>query len=438
MKRKRTCANRAAADGGAAAERRFPYTHRQSFTAQKRELRRLKARAQHGGGADDDAKGARAAPVQPRNPRYMRPSTSNLSGGHREHKEPSCALTHSLNDYHTAYCDAIDTSTEAGREHFALVNCRFAQAYWPKVHQLIAALQRKWEEQHLALQASSTPTLHSYFYLKPAPRSMKECGASHLRALQRLYEEVVVNGRPGGDALLACTAPPAAAMPPSPAQRALYCRRCRRDTIVHRFKTICPRCHQEFDLVTAKDRNMKEFEQCDINRVATYKRINHFNEWVLRTQGLENRVVPANVIEAVRRRLELTSQPITADTPHKMAYGVVRAALANARFQDFFEHVPQIMRLVTPITPPRLTKEEVAEIRQIFCTIQAPFDRHKPANRRNFLSYSYIIYKIAELLEIDRILPFCPLFKSVQNQRKADLIWKKICAELDYEYIPTV
>lgn len=317
----------------------------------------------------------------------------------------------------------------AGERQFSVVNCRYANAFWPKVGTLLRALQNKWEQQHLDRQRSSTSTLHSYFYLKPKPKKLEECEASHLRALQKLYHEVVVEGNEGGEML---------DLAPSTVGGPLYCERCRAETVVHRFNTVCPKCHQEFDLVTAQDRNFKEFEQCDLNRVATYKRINHFNEWILRTQGLEHRLVPDNVIAAVRRRLALTSRPITKDTPHKMAYDVVRAALANTRFQDFFEHVPQIMRVVTPISPPKLKKEETDQIRQVFVSIQVPFDRNKPTGRRNFLSYSYVIYKIAELLEIDRILPFCPLFKSIQNQRKADMIWKKICAELKYEYIPTV
>jgi hypothetical protein len=71
-------------------------------------------------------------------------------------------------------------------------------------------------------------------------------------------------------------------------------------------------------------------------------------------------------------------------------------------------------------------------------TSQEPFDRLKPPKRRNFLSYSYIIYKVCELLEHDEVLPFCPLFKSVTNQRNADNIWKLICEDMGYEFIPTV
>lgn len=375
----------------------------------------------------------------PRKPRYMRPSTNSIhtaalrqrQRGTDElvgvHQPPSCVLTANMMHYHSTQCDKIDTSTDEGRQRFALLNCRYAKQFWPKVGLLIKVLQEKWASEHHALQRSGD-TLHSYFPLKPAPTALSDCTPSHILALQKLYHEVVVEGVPSSD--LGAT-PPAAAT-------TTECTSCHTQTVVHRFVTICPKCHQQFESVTSKDRNVKEFEQCDVNRAATYKRINHFNEWLLRTQGIENRVVPTNVVEAVQRRMQLTSRMVTKDTPPKMAYDVVRSALVNSRFQDFFEHVPQIMRIVTPVAPPRLTREETSAIRHIFCSIQAPFDRHKPANRCNFLSYSYVIYKIAELLELDRVLPFCPLFKSVNNQRKADLIWKKICAELGYEFIPTV
>ena len=77
-------------------------------------------------------------------------------------------------------------------------------------------------------------------------------------------------------------------------------------------------------------------------------------------------------------------------------------------------------------------------VRAAFLDVQEPFERLKPKNRQNFLSYAYVIYKLCELMEHDDMLPFCPLFKSVQNQRNADTIWKAICHDRGYEFIPTV
>ena len=57
---------------------------------------------------------------------------------------------------------------------------------------------------------------------------------------------------------------------------------------------------------------------------------------------------------------------------------------------------------------------------------------------RNFLSYSYILYKFFELLELDEHLPYLNLLKSRDKLHQQDIIWEKICIDLKWEYIPSV
>lgn len=364
----------------------------------------------------------------PRNPRYMRPSTS-LSAVRRHlstHGMPLGVCVGDIKTYHDRYCESFNTSTTDGQLLLAEANKRYQTLFWPRLPELIAETQRHHERRYARFckgTPCNTTTLHKYMKLKPAPRNMAECNHTHLRAMQRLYDEVVKKKRSADK----CEDTPYG-----------KCSRCDVELVNFRFTDVCPECHNTTEAVSSKDRNFKEFEGQDVRPVATYKRINHFNEWLMRTQGLEQRRVPAVVIDAVKARLKMTTKPVTKDTPPQVAYSVVRNALAASRYQDYFEHVPQVMRAVVGVKPPQLTPEQLKEIRCVFFAIQKPFDRHKPAKRRNFLSYSYVIYKICELLEYDEMLPFCPLFKSVRNQRNADLIWKKICGELDYEYIATV
>jgi hypothetical protein len=73
----------------------------------------------------------------------------------------------------------------------------------------------------------------------------------------------------------------------------------------------------------------------------------------------------------------------------------------------------------------------------MFKEIQEPFEKHCPANRSNFLSYSYVLYKFCELLEEDEYLPYFPLLKSKEKLRQQDMIWKNICKEVQWEYIAT-
>ena len=78
------------------------------------------------------------------------------------------------------------------------------------------------------------------------------------------------------------------------------------------------------------------------------------------------------------------------------------------------------------------------KLRLMFHAIQAPFEKHKPENRKNFLSYSFCLYKLCELLGHDEYLPCFPLLKSKEKLYVQDQIWFKICDELRWQAIKTV
>ena len=63
----------------------------------------------------------------------------------------------------------------------------------------------------------------------------------------------------------------------------------------------------------------------------------------------------------------------------------------------------------------------------MFNDIQIPFAKYCPCERRNFLSYSYILYKFFELLELDEHLPYLNLLKSRDKLKRQDNTWKMIC-----------
>jgi hypothetical protein len=74
----------------------------------------------------------------------------------------------------------------------------------------------------------------------------------------------------------------------------------------------------------------------------------------------------------------------------------------------------------------------------MFRDIQEPFMRHCPPNRKNFLSYSYVLHKFCQLLELDEYLPYFKLLKSTEKLRDQDRIWMKVCEELKFQFIPSI
>ena len=85
-----------------------------------------------------------------------------------------------------------------------------------------------------------------------------------------------------------------------------------------------------------------------------------------------------------------------------------------------------------------MSQELEARLRLMFYNIQKPFEKHRPEDRKNFLSYSYVLYKFCELLGEDDFLPCFPLLKSKEKLYKQDEIWKSICAELRWGFYKTI
>jgi hypothetical protein len=166
----------------------------------------------------------------------------------------------------------------------------------------------------------------------------------------------------------------------------------------------------------------------------SYKRLNHLNEWISQIQGKETTEIPDEVYDRIM--LEIKKQRITnmADiTPAK-----IKAVLKALKMNKFYEHVPHIINRLSGAATPNFTPEIEEKLRQMFKMIQIPFFNHAPKSRKNFLSYSYTIHKLLQLLELDQYLKFFPLLRSREKTFQMDQIWKKICADLDWQFVASI
>ena len=84
-----------------------------------------------------------------------------------------------------------------------------------------------------------------------------------------------------------------------------------------------------------------------------------------------------------------------------------------------------------------MTPQLEEKLCNLFMDIQKPYAKHCPDDRVNFLNYYYVLYKMCELLDETKFLPFFPMLKDPVKRIEQDEIWKKICKELNWEFIPT-
>lgn len=213
------------------------------------------------------------------------------------------------------------------------------------------------------------------------------------------------------------------------------CERCSSSNLFYdesSSDTVCTDCgHAQYTFSGQK--SYKEEQESDQNIVYSYKRENHFNEWLAQFQAKEITEISEDVFNLLRsefRKQKVSKSEITQTR--------VREMLKKLKMNKYYEHAPYISSRLNGINPPRMSPALEDKLRIMFHKIQKPFEKHCPTDRKNFLSYSYILYKFCELLSEDEFLVCFPLLKSKEKLYKQDQIWKKITEELEWEFIPTV
>lgn len=196
--------------------------------------------------------------------------------------------------------------------------------------------------------------------------------------------------------------------------------------------TVCLDCGRA-QYTFSGERSYKEEQDTDHAIIYSYKRENHFNEWLAQFQAKEVTNIPDEVFILLRNEFKKQKASKSDITQTR-----VRDLLKKLKLNKYYEHAPYISSMLNGIKPPRMTQVLEDKLRIMFHHIQKPFEKHCPGDRKNFLSYSYILYKFCELLSEDEFLVCFPLLKSKEKLYKQDQIWKKITEELHWEFIPTV
>jgi len=216
------------------------------------------------------------------------------------------------------------------------------------------------------------------------------------------------------------------------------CSTCPYSNIIHFHDTsdlVCDSCGAIIATLISEELTYREEQETSEKIVNyAYKRENHFNEWLSQFQAQEMTTIPDEVIEQLRSELKKMKIKNLEDITHAK----IRGLLKKLRLNKFYEHVPYITNILNGIKPPNMSQELEENLRIMFKDIQKPFDDNCPTERKNFLSYSYVLYKFCELLSEDEYLQYFPLLKSKEKLYQQDVIWKRICRDLRWEFIPTV
>jgi Poxvirus Late Transcription Factor VLTF3 like len=195
----------------------------------------------------------------------------------------------------------------------------------------------------------------------------------------------------------------------------------------------CSSCgNQEFVLIDSDKPSYKDPPR-EVTYYA-YKRINHFNEWLAQFQAKESTDIPEEIFQSIID--ELKKERITNTSTIKPTK--IKEILKKLKCSNYYDHVPYILNRINGKNAATMSREIEEKLRYMFKEIQPSFQRHCPAGRSNFLSYSYVLYKFCELLELDEYLVCFPLLKNRDKLYNQDKIWKLICADMKWEFYKSI
>ena len=211
---------------------------------------------------------------------------------------------------------------------------------------------------------------------------------------------------------------------------------CQKEIDYNESTVVCPQCGTvQTEVIDVESGNFGQDNSNDISNFA-YKRINHFNEILSQVQATENTEIPQHVYDLIMNEMKKERRSDLS----KLDYETVKKFLKKYRdegYNKYYEHIYHIICRLNGIPPKKFTPIQIENLRNLFHKIQPSFDKHCPKSRSNFLSYNYILYKFCELLCYDDFLDMFPLLKSDTKLRDQEEVWKKICQDVEFQFIPT-
>tara|TARA_B100000214_G_scaffold375580_1_gene362915 strand:- start:5946 stop:7067 length:1122 start_codon:yes stop_codon:yes gene_type:complete len=193
----------------------------------------------------------------------------------------------------------------------------------------------------------------------------------------------------------------------------------------------CPECGYSSSYLDATTQNTSYDDTVEFS-IFSYKRVNHFTQWIAHCQGKENYEVPEEILYKVMEELYRQRITNTKDITQKK----VREALKTLKLRKSYDHVCQITSRISGIRPLRISAETEEVLKRMFMKMQPVFEKHAPKSRKNFLSYSYVLYRCFQILGLHHMLDGLSLLKGKEKLALQDEVFVKICNDLGWEFNP--
>jgi hypothetical protein len=200
---------------------------------------------------------------------------------------------------------------------------------------------------------------------------------------------------------------------------------------------VCQSCGHVFTLYGTAFEDTQISGQTGLKfKHGCYDPSRHCKFWIQRIQARENADISQGCIQKIKKCIE--RDLIVA---RKLKCSQVRLYLKETGQTDFNDHVPLIRKIITGISPPQLTSDEIRKLVNLFDKAAAAYEEIKPCGKSNTMYYPYIIFKILDFM-LENGYRKQKILECIHLQGRDTLIsndntWESVCSLIDIRYKPT-
>lgn len=185
---------------------------------------------------------------------------------------------------------------------------------------------------------------------------------------------------------------------------------------------VCENCGLSHTCIQAPtDLSYKEKLEIDTRQPFTYEKEYHLLDHLARFQAKENKEISQHILDKVI----LEAHKEKNYDLNKLDEKTVKRYLKKLQLNEYYDNVISIINRINKRPPFNLTTELEEKIKKMFKQIQEPFELYK-GQRRNMISYNYILNKFFHILDLPEFSKYFTLLKSQDKLLLQDEIFKKI------------
>jgi predicted RNA-binding Zn-ribbon protein involved in translation (DUF1610 family) len=214
-------------------------------------------------------------------------------------------------------------------------------------------------------------------------------------------------------------------------KRSMLCDKCKLELQREDdFLFVCPNCGyaiKHFASVSSYGEN----NRINVAQRYVYDKRAHFGDSIKKFQAKQNTTILDQVYKDLWNKIH--SHDISID---KITEDHIYEFLKLTGHSDHYEDIKLIYCEMTGKSAPDISHLE-QKLFELFDEVDPVYERVKSPGRVNFLNGQFVLFKLLQKLKYPCKESDFYILRTREKMLEHDQIWKKICAELSWTYIPT-